>query len=82
MEQIEYEIVESSEFPLTSSKLPNGSLATIVEVVHNLPITKALRFKVDGSLIHISQALRNAACRKGYKISLAVRGNFIYVGRG
>ena len=81
MSKIPFEVIDAIEYPMEITYLPNGSLTEIINALFLLPPTKAIRFAVDGSLIHISQHLRTAATRKGKKISVAVRGNYIYVGR-
>ena len=77
-----YEVIDATDYPMEITKLPDGSLTEIIEHLFTLPHSKAIRLKVDGSLIHIAQHLRNAATRKHKKISIAVRGQFLYIGRG
>lgn len=82
MASLPFEVVDAREYPMEIIKLPRGSLIEIIDTLFSLPVDKAIRLQVDGSLIHIAQHLRNAATRKGKKISIAVRGSYIYVGRG
>lgn len=77
-----FEVIDATEFPMEITKLPNGSLVEMIEHLFTLPPSKVIRCAVDGSLIHIAQHLRNAATRKRKKISIAVRGQYIYIGRG
>jgi hypothetical protein len=83
MNDLPYEIVDATAFPLeTINRLSPGTLVKIIDTVYELPPGKIVRFLITGSLIHIAQHLRNAASRKGRKLSIAVRGSYIYVGRG
>jgi hypothetical protein len=81
LSKIPFEIVDASIWPEEKDSLPYGSLTEILDALFSLPSNKVIRFLVVGSLIHTAQHLRNAATRKGKKISIAVRGNYIYVGR-
>ena len=82
--KIPYEVIDASEFPMDrpSDRLPKGSLVDMIDSLFNLPSSQCIRFIANGSLIHIAQHLRNAATRKGKKISIAARGNYIYLGKG
>jgi len=82
MKALTHEVVDATEFPMECERLPRGSLSELIEIVHHLPSNKAVRFIIEGSVLHITQHLRNAATRKGYKISIAIRANYIYIGKG
>lgn len=82
LSKIPYEIVDADIWPQETHQLPYGSLVEILDALFSLPSSNVIRFEVNGSLIHTAQHLRNAATRKGKKISIAVRGNYLYIGRG